>query len=49
MKVIRFKISATIPMNDKTKDEIERALMDVLDSIGVEVASWSSKITDEEE
>ena len=49
MKVIRFKISTTIPMNGKTKEEIEKELMDVLDSIKAEFASWTSEITDEED
>lgn len=49
MKVIRFKISTTIPMNDRTKEEIEKELMDALDSIKAEFATWTSEITDEED
>ena len=49
MKVIRFKISTTIPMNGKTKEEIEKELMTALDSIKAEFSAWSSEITDEED
>ena len=49
MKVIRFKITAIIPMKDKTQDEIEDDLIEAMESIGSRFTSWIPEIEEEDD
>ncbi len=46
-KLFIFHITAYVPANDRTKDEIEDIILEGLDNVGTRVSSW--KIDEEEE
>ena len=49
MKIIRFKITTVIPMDNRTQEDIENDLIEALENIGSRFTAWKTEIEDEED
>lgn len=50
MKIIRFKITTVIPLEDnRTQDDVEDDLIEALENVGSRFTSWTTETEEYEE